>query len=76
MKKKKNKLLVKLKKKPCIDVEKVPPCITQWKNKKGYMISLEKRLSSLQEDDIEINIEAFKLFNEELDKIEEEFKKK
>lgn len=59
-----------MKKKPT----KIPSVITQWKNKKGLIISLEKRLSALKNEEPEINLEKFKEFVEELNKLEEKYK--
>ncbi|KCZ75657.1 hypothetical protein H311_03360 [Anncaliia algerae PRA109] len=71
--KKEKKYLVKIKRTKRIK-SSLPSVITQWKNKRGYLISLEKRLSALQDEDLEVNIEAFKKFNEELEKLDEKYR--
>lgn len=71
--KKPKKIKVKPKK---IQIAKIPlnvPNVTpSWTNKRGFLIPIEKRIAAPTQRNININIEAFIKFNEELDKFEEE----
>ena len=71
-----NKNKKKLKRRKLNNIKiKMPNLIPAWENKRGILVSLEKRISTASQQQTKINLEAFKKYNEELNKIEEELNK-
>lgn len=51
----------------------VPKCVSMWKNKKGYMVSLESRINqSSTQRPLKVNFKNFQRFNEALDRFEKD----